>query len=927
MDIQKTINDLRNYLPIQFPLGIFIHNNMLLNFEEFPFEEGVKQASLIFGAKRTLEESYYLTKFREGRIHQDYLKREIKNYLKINQIEEMIAGVKSEELFLQLMLNPFTVPHAINYEKNKISKKWEEIFHAAETTDLIHEPVHEEFHRKKWKDHLRAEYGERVNDYFHPILIRFLGTYLDQGMGVWNNPDTHLGLLKSFQAFAAANRHLLPDWCANLESELLAYSDKSREEHLQILIDSLPYVQDQRNYLLLSLLELRGWAGMVNKFETEPHLIPRFAPKVELIDYCIIYITLEKSIVAHLMKKYQWTTLPLGKQNAEGIFLTLEQKTFVLDQIAQLLPQILIQQKHEILERLIIVTLEFDKLARTLIWQRAFDFYTRDHFLNTFASYQKVLKIADKKIMKPEVQYFFCIDDREESIRRNLEEINPRAKTYGVVGFFGIDMKFRSLAHPQEITQCPPVINPSKIVIEDLSSDFSHRVSMMENERTRYGRSHMKFYYNSRGSFSSAFFTFVSGPLTTLVLIARVFFPHLALTLAKKLKGLLVTEYQTEIRLTPSEDEQGVKYGYSVDEMAEIVMTILKFAGTLDHFSQFVFMIAHGGTSSNNPFKNAYGCGACSGKAGIPNAQTYCSMANKPEVRAKLKEKFSIVIPDNTYFIASYHDTSSDQISIFNEKIIRQEDRATFTKLKEDLIKAAKVNSLERCRNFESANHIHTPEAAFNHVNDRATSLAEPRPEYGHTNNSICIIGRRELTKNLYLDRRSFLTSYDATTDPEGTTLLQVMAGAVPVCGGINLDYYFSRIDNERYGSGTKLPLNVSSLLGVMTGGCSDLRIGLAQQMVELHEPVRITMMIEALPEMIKKHIDGNARQKKMAYNGWLHLVAIHPITGELSLFEQGEFVPYRPQYLDISEISNSIDYVKNRPGPLPFARVREVIV
>lgn len=927
MDIQKLINELRNFLPIQFPLGVFIHNNMLLNFEDYPFEDGVKEASLIFGAKRTLDEKYYLQKFSEGRIGKNYLQDEIHHYIKKCNIEESVAEVQTQDLFLQLLLNPFIVPHAVNYEKNKISKNWVDIFHAAETTDMIHEPVHEEFHRKKWKDYLREEHGERVNDYFHPILIRFLATYLDQGMGVWSNPDSHLGLLSSFENFVSSNKHLLPEWCQHLSEELAQFKSANAETHLEKLIESLSFVKDHRNYLLLSMLELRGWAGMVNKFEKEPHLIPRYAPKVELVEYCIIYITLEKCIVAQLMKKYKWTVLPEPSDESKGIYLNFEQKAFVLDQIAQLCPQVLWTGKHEILERLIVLALEFDQVARTLIWQRAFDLHTRDHFLNTFSSYQKLITKKTEATKISPAQYYFCIDDREESMRRNLEEINPSIKTYGVVGFFGIDMKFRSISHPQEIAQCPPVVTPTKIVVEDLSSELSHHGDSAKSQRDRFGRSHMKFYYNTRGSFTSVFFTFISGPLTTLVLMAKVFFPRIAQGLSRKLKSLLVTEYQTEIKLTPYEDQHGAKYGYNVDEMADIVATILKFAGTLKDFSQFLFMISHGGSSANNPFKNAYGCGACSGKAGIPNAQAYCAMANNPEVRNKLKEKYQISIPDSTYFVAAYHDTSSDQILVFNEKIIRAEDKSTFQNLLGELRQAAKVNSLERCRNFESATHISTPEQAFYHVNDRSASLAEPRPEYGHTNNSICIIGRRELTKNLYLDRRCFLTSYDAATDPEGETLLQVMAGAVPVAAGINLDYYFSRMDNEKYGSGTKLPLNVSSLLGVMTGGCSDLRIGLARQMVELHEPVRISIVIEAKPEIIKKNIDGHPRMKRLAYNGWMHLVSIHPETHEIFIFEKDQFVPYVSKPIDLQTINNSSDYVRNRPGPLPFMVIKEARV
>ena len=53
---------------------------------------------------------------------------------------------------------------------------------------------------------------------------------------------------------------------------------------------------------------------------------------------------------------------------------------------------------------------------------------------------------------------------------------------------------------------------------------------------------------------------------------------------------------------------------------------------------------------------------------------------------------------------------------------------------------------------------------------------------------------------------------------------------------GINLEYFFSSVDNEVYGCGTKLPHNVTGLLGVMNGHQGDLRTGLPLQMVELHD-------------------------------------------------------------------------------------------
>src|SRR5690606_14867778 len=109
------------------------------------------------------------------------------------------------------------------------------------------------------------------------------------------------------------------------------------------------------------------------------------------------------------------------------------------------------------------------------------------------------------------------------------------------------------------------------------------------------------------------------------------------------------------------------------------------------------------------------------------------------------------------------------------------------------------------------------------HVAGRAVDLGQPRPEYGHATNAVCIVGRRSRTRGLFLDRRAFLVSYDPGGDPTGELLADLLAAVGPVCAGINLEYYFSRIDPAGYGCGTKLPHNIAGLLGVMDGHASDL--------------------------------------------------------------------------------------------------------
>ena len=119
----------------------------------------------------------------------------------------------------------------------------------------------------------------------------------------------------------------------------------------------------------------------------------------------------------------------------------------------------------------------------------------------------------------------------------------------------------------------------------------------------------------------------------------------------------------------------------------------------------------------------------------------------------------------------------------------------------------------------------------------------------------MCVVGRRSLSKQLFLDRRSFLNSYDYQIDASGDYLAVILGQVAPVAGGINLEYYFSRVDNQKLGAGSKLPHNVMGLIGVANGIDGDLRPGLPSQMIEVHDPIRLLAVVEHYPEVVKKAI------------------------------------------------------------------------
>lgn len=173
------------------------------------------------------------------------------------------------------------------------------------------------------------------------------------------------------------------------------------------------------------------------------------------------------------------------------------------------------------------------------------------------------------------------------------------------------------------------------------------------------------------------------------------------------------------------------------------------------------------------------------------------------------------------------------------------------------------------------------------------------------------------------MDRRSFLTSYDPTTDGPDTPILnRILQAVIPVCSGISLEYYFSTVDNIGYGCGSKLPHNITSLLGVMEGAASDLRTGLSQQMVEIHEPMRILFVIENTADAFLAIMARNPNIDLLVRNRWVQVAVLSPTSNELLVFEGDRFVPYQPLVTSLPSVSDSYECFKNRRGHLPFAAI-----
>ena len=480
-------------------------------------------------------------------------------------------------------------------------------------------------------------------------------------------------------------------------------------------------------------------------------------------------------------------------------------------------------------------------LAQRLVWQDALE-----HSIENRLRYSiRPTTSPHSKTANPEIQAVFCIDVRSEGFRRNLESASDDIRTIGFAGFFGVPLKHTPFGQKTSQSRCPALLEPP-LKSHECSGD--HHACANDPHATE--RSLKRFREAAASCFS---YVETTGLAYAWELFRSAFGIHHGHKDSAKTPGFLDDlDLGTKVTLAA-----GIAKG----------LTLTKYCGKL------VLLCGHGSSTVNNPYASGLDCGACGGHPGDANARIAAALLNDPAVRDGLKSQ-GIALPEDAFFVAGIHNTTTDEVSLYDEGSVPDIHRQRLIKLKESLIVAGALTVSLRARSLDGQD-FHPP--SIPEVRSRSRDWSQVRPEWGLAGNAGFIVAPRSWTQSADLGGRAFLHEYDPAGDPEGTLLESILAGPLVVGSWINLQYYASSADNRHYGSGHKAIHNVVGGLGVALGNEGDLKHGLSFQSVHngrelVHEPTRLHACVAADPEVIGQILERQVHLAELVENDWLHL-------------------------------------------------------
>ncbi|MFN3868142.1 MAG: YbcC family protein [Hyphomicrobiaceae bacterium] len=668
-------------------------------------------------------------------------------------------------------------------------------------------------------------------------ISSFCATYFDEGQSIWRNPARHLAPYAAWRALIRHDRNPEVMGIRDFRTTVLALPADPVETIGAVVGElGIPAVAVE-DYLFRALFDISGWAAYARYVGWNAELEGRR----------------DDTLLELLALRVAW---------GYGLFRARQDEAFKAAW-AKAMADAARMPAGQAPE------LDAD-LAIDLLLQEAYEIAYRGRLSKQLTDREGARTVTRLK-PRPLVQAAFCIDVRSEVFRRALETACPEAETIGFAGFFGFPIEYVPVGQVRGGAQCPVLLKPAYVVCEavkDANETTESEVLGLRLMRRRAAKAWKSFKSSAVSSFAfveTAGLTYAGKLATDSAGLTRPvpsptidgIDPDMAARLGPRLQPREVGERQT---------------GFTPVQRLSMAEAVLKAMSMTGPFGRLVLLAGHGSTTVNNPHASGLDCGACGGHTGEANARVAAAILNDAGVRDGLAKR-GITIPADCWFIGALHDTTTDEVRLFDLEDVPAALTADLARLKEALERAGSLARLERSALLGIGKSQHVDDA----VKALSRDWAQVRPEWGLARNAAFIAAPRALTQGLDLKGRAFLHSYDHASDQGYGVLELIMTAPMVVASWINLQYYGSTVNNAVFGSGNKVLHNVVGQLGVLEGNAGDLRVGLPWQSVHdghrfVHEPLRLNVFIAApeaaMDAVLAKH-DG---VRDLVTNGWVFL-------------------------------------------------------
>ncbi|MHB1676459.1 MAG: YbcC family protein [Sulfuriferula sp.] len=681
-------------------------------------------------------------------------------------------------------------------------------------------------------------------------ISQFSAAYFDQSQAIWPMPWQHEPLYDAWRHFAEIDLSPRMMGLHGIRAAVAALPDLPTDT-IALALQKLAIPADMlEDYLLAALMNIGGWASWARYLRWEQELVGGQ----------------EDSIVALLAIRLAW----------ELILLNARQTPELGKAWRQALQQTPARSARE-------------RTQIDFALQTAFELSYQKKIIAELTRPNRQAWVKKSTPARPSVQAAFCIDVRSEVFRRALETVAPSMQTMGFAGFFGAFMEFVPLGASKPRIHLPVLLTPGWRGHQHIHGASAQEMGKVIN----YRRQHLHSADNWKAfkSSPSSCFSFVesTGLLYGPKLLGDSFgwsrpVPHPATKgIHSKFSGRLVPSLEAvshgqKITHTRQKSAETPVVGIPMADRGALGELILKAMSMTSNFARLILLVGHGSSTVNNPHATGLDCGACAGQTGEVSARVIATLLNEPKVREELERK-GICIPADTRFVGALHDTTVDEVTLFDIEGLESTHAQDLQQLRQWLTQAGQLTRMERSALLGISNSA--PEVIDALIQERSRDWSQVFPEWGLAGNAAFIAAPRSRTIGINLSGRAFLHDYEWRKDEGFGVLELIMTAPMVVANWINMQYYGSVVDNKRFGSGNKVLHNiVGGTIGVLEGNGGDLRVGLPLQSLHdgerwVHEPLRLNVFLEAPKSEIDRIIAKHELVRELVENRWLYLFQI----------------------------------------------------